>query len=361
MRKQKIKTILFTFIICSLLIANAKDIVAAGGEELPQLPPACDGIKVIRHSSTSLRLSWNPLKDIDGYTIYQYDKKRRTYKPIKNISATKTSWIHKKRKRNSVYRYRIAAYKKYGEKKITGPKSIWVSSKVYQRNKKKINARAPKVNKKKCNLGLCSGYQLTAESIPAKFGLNEAKRVFSPKIRWFSSDKTIATVSANGRIQAGKTVGRCTVYAVAHNGIRTGITVEVKNYAKASGYYNYGSRPEVIELISNYTPHIQKIAEYFSVNKMNAEETLEISINDNAEIVLSNPVKDVTPVQKELEELLPNYPYPISIYITSTRVHFRIGERPCSGYVAFVFDDDCHEFIHERIASHWKVCWFYPV
>ena len=128
MMKQKIKTILLTFIIYSLLIANGKDIAAAGGEELPQSPPACDGIKVIRHSSTSLRLSWNPLKDIDGYTIYQYDKKRHTYKPIKNISATKTSWIHKKRKRNSVYRYRIAAYKKYGERKITGPKSIWVSS-----------------------------------------------------------------------------------------------------------------------------------------------------------------------------------------------------------------------------------------
>lgn len=361
MRKQKIKTLLFTFIIYSLLITNAKNIVAAGGEGIQQSIPVCDGIKVIRHSSTSLRLSWNPVKDIDGYTIYQYDKRRHTYKPIKNISATKTSWIHKKRKRNSVYRYRIAAYKKYGEKKIMGPKSIWVSSKVYQRNKKKINARAPKVNKEKCYLGLCSGYQLTAESIPAKFGLNEAKRVFSPKIRWFSSDKTIAKVSANGRIQAGKTVGRCTVYAVAHNGIRTGITVEIKNYAKVSGYYNYGQRPEVIELISNYTPHIQKIAEYFSVNRLDSEEILEISINDNAEIVLSNPAKDVTPVWKELEELLPNYPYPISIKVSSTEIQFKLREGPHPGYVAFVFDDDCHELTYERIASHWIACWFYPI
>ena len=328
MRKKKVKTLLFAFIIYSLLIANAKDIVAAGGEASQQPISTCDGIKVIRHSSTSLRLSWNPVKDIDGYTIYQYDKKRHTYKLIKNISATKTSWLHKKRKRNSVYRYRIAAYKKYGEKKITGPKSIWVSSKVYQRDKKKINARAPKVNKKKCYLGLCSGYQLTAESIPAKFGLNEAKRVFSPKIRWFSSDKTIATVSANGYIQAGKTVGRCTVYAVAHNGIRTEISVEVKNYAKVSGYYNYGSRPEVVELISNYTPHIQKIAEYFSINRMNAEETLEISINDNAEIVLSNPAKDVKPVWNEIEELLANYPYPISIKVFPTEIEFNLREGP---------------------------------
>ena len=361
MRKQKVKTLLFTFIIYSLLIANAKDIVAAGGEEPQQSIPVCDGIKVIRHSSTSLRLSWNPVKDIDGYTIYQYDKKRHTYKPIKNISATKTSWLHKKRKRNNVYRYRIAAYKKYGEKKITGSKSIWVSSKVYQRNKKKINARAPKVNKKKCYLGLCSGYQLTAESIPAKFGTNEAKRVFSPKIRWFSSDKSIATVSANGYIQAGKTVGRCTVYAVAHNGIRTGITVEVKNYAKVSGYYNYGPRPEVIELISNYTPHIQKIAEYFSINRLDSEEILEISINDNAEIVLSNPAKDVMPVWNEIEELLANYPYLISIKVSSTEIQFKLREGPYPGYVAFVFDDDCHELTYERIASHWIACWFYPI
>ena len=151
------------------------------------------------------------------------------------------------------------------------------------------------------------------------------------------------------------------VYAVAHNGIRTGITVEVKNYAKVSGYYNYGPRPEVIELISNYTPHIQKIAEYFSVNRMASKETLEISINDNAEIVLSNPAKDVTPVWNEIEELLANYPYPISIKVFPTEIEFNLREGPYPGYVAFVFDDDCRELINQRIASHWIACWFYPI
>lgn len=120
MTKQKIKIIVLVLIISSIFFVNARDIMAAvegeeEEEELPQTPPVCDGIKVIRHSSTSLRLSWKPVKDVDGYTIYQYDRKRHTYKPIKSVSAAKTSWIHRKRKRNSVYRYRVAAYKKYGE------------------------------------------------------------------------------------------------------------------------------------------------------------------------------------------------------------------------------------------------------
>ena len=47
------------------------------------------------------------------------------------------------------------------------------------------------------------------------------------KVRWYSSNTSVATVNQNGKIKAvGK--GTCTVYAVANNGIRNSVKVTVK-------------------------------------------------------------------------------------------------------------------------------------
>ena len=47
------------------------------------------------------------------------------------------------------------------------------------------------------------------------------------KIRWFSTNKKIATVTQAGRIK-GKKKGKCYVYAIAQNGARKVLKVTVK-------------------------------------------------------------------------------------------------------------------------------------
>jgi len=46
-------------------------------------------------------------------------------------------------------------------------------------------------------------------------------------LRYYSSDRNVATVSASGKIKA-RGRGRCTIYVIANNGIRASVKVKVK-------------------------------------------------------------------------------------------------------------------------------------
>ena len=46
-------------------------------------------------------------------------------------------------------------------------------------------------------------------------------------LRWYSSNRNVATVDQSGKITATG-AGKCTVWAVANNGVRTGVKVTVK-------------------------------------------------------------------------------------------------------------------------------------
>jgi len=46
-------------------------------------------------------------------------------------------------------------------------------------------------------------------------------------VRYYSSNANVAVVNGNGKVKAvGK--GRCVVYAIANNGVRTSVKVTVK-------------------------------------------------------------------------------------------------------------------------------------
>jgi uncharacterized protein YjdB len=48
----------------------------------------------------------------------------------------------------------------------------------------------------------------------------------SKKLRYYSSNHDVATVSADGKVTAVST-GSCTIYVMANNGIRAGVKVTV--------------------------------------------------------------------------------------------------------------------------------------
>ena len=61
--------------------------------------------------------------------------------------------------------------------------------------------------------------------------LKKSKKLINQKhtarLRYYSSNKKIATVSKSGKIKA-KAKGSCKIYAVAANGVRTTVSVTVK-------------------------------------------------------------------------------------------------------------------------------------
>jgi uncharacterized protein YjdB len=95
-----------------------------------------------------------------------------------------------------------------GNTKYTDPKSITVSKKSVSLSAGKTAKISAKVNK-----------------------VSDKKKLFStenvPTLRYFSSDTSVAKVSASGKIKA-VAKGSCTIYVVGTNGVKKSVKVTVK-------------------------------------------------------------------------------------------------------------------------------------
>ena len=278
----------------------------------------------------------------------------------------KLEWADTNLKTNKIYKYKIASYQIVNEKQQVSGLSNWVSAKTYKRNSKKINARAPKVSKKEVYLGLCSEKKVTAYVKPSKYGKNKKKTPISNKVRWSSSNPAVATVNKKGVITAGEKAGTCTIYAKSHNGTRTKIKVIVKNYARAKSYDgNYLGQKDIYLLITDYKRQIQNIAEYYSTHRREKGKQISISLNEDAEVVVTPADADLGNLRKDIETLLVDFPYYISIKVYVGFVDFSLwqedSETAIPGHVRFFFDNNCSEWESIRIASHWVAHRRYPI
>lgn len=368
MRKHKglIKVfivILFMFVCGMLPDSNS---YAASELQTVQVP---EKLQSIRKSDTSIQIGWESIPGVDGYIIYKYHVSSKKYKEVytaKNVSIKKwLTWTDRHLRTNKVYKYKMAAYKIINGKKQVSGRTDWVSAKTYKRYSKKINARAPKVSKKEVYLGLCSTKKVTAYIQPAKYGKNKKKTVISNKIRWSSSNPAVATVDKKGVITAGAKAGTCSIYAKAHNGIRTKIKVIVKNYARVKSYDgNYLEVKDIYLLVTEYKRQMQNIAEYYSTHRIKKGNIL-ISLNKDAEVVITPPDADIGNLKKDIETLLVDFPYYISIKVYVGFVDFILwqedSEASIPGHVSFWFDNNCSDWETIKIASHWVAYRRYPI
>ena len=169
----------------------------------------------VRASKSIHRLSWKKVKGADGYIIYAAKCKKGTkLRMIKRIqSGNITAYSHKKLKKNTWYKYKIAAYKMDGEtEKIIGTSLVFHSLTEGSRNYG--NAQKVSVPAKKLSLKAGKRVKISASV------LSKGKKVkrHAPKIRYVVSNVSVATVSSGGRLRAKK-VGNCRIYAVAQNGV----------------------------------------------------------------------------------------------------------------------------------------------
>lgn len=228
-----------------------------------------ENVRVTRKSDTSLKISWRPVEGAKGYAIYRYNSSKKKYQKIKQIKKSKTTvWINKNLKTNKVYRYKVAAYKVQRGKKIYSRKSYWVSAKTYKKDAKKINAG--KVNLAS-SVKLNVGSSVTSEFyvFPSKSGVNKKKAAITKSLRWYSSNKEIATVSEQGTIKAGTRTGSCKIYGVTHNGTRKQIKVTVANYGNPKQFKYYTGYDDTLNLIlSDYKNELCSIATYFTFHRL---------------------------------------------------------------------------------------------
>ena len=171
----------------------------------------------VSSAGTSNTIRWASVKSADGYEIYGA-KSDGKYKRLKTVSKKTNKWTHKKLKKGKQYKYYVKAYKKTGGKRVALAKSLSVFSTT--KGGKYGNPSKITVKKTSVSVKITKKVRLSVKVAGKK--INKAGK----KVRYVSSDPSIAKVSSKGVI-TGKKRGSCTVYCIARNGLYKKVKVKV--------------------------------------------------------------------------------------------------------------------------------------
>ena len=124
------------------------------------------------------------------------------------------------------YRGRVRAWKRVdGQKVYIGKASPQVHALAGNYTNKECNARSVKLNRSRLTLKVGKSATLKATVKGVKSGKKVVQHI--RKVRFYSSDANVATVTNAGKVKAVAT-GSCTIYALANNGVRAKAKVTVK-------------------------------------------------------------------------------------------------------------------------------------
>ena len=188
--------------------------------------------KITAKGSKGLAITWNKVKGAKGYDVYfaKCNGKDGTkgMKKVKTIKAGKAlKWTKTGLKKKTAYKAYVKAYTvKNGKKKYikTSPLTHSYTSGA---SKKYSNAKALTVNKTKVALKKGKTFKIKTKITKVKKNKKLMPKTHVKTVRYMTSNKKVATVSAGGKITA-KAKGTCFVYAYTHNCIYKKITVTVK-------------------------------------------------------------------------------------------------------------------------------------
>ncbi len=173
----------------------------------------------------NIKLTWNQVKGADGYEVYgnRCNTRKWIYEyKLKNIikNGNKKSYIDRKCKKGTYYKYMVRAYKIIDGKKVT----IAVSKTIHVTTKggKNGNAKSVKLNKNKVTLKAGKTWRIKAKEIKQSKPLRHHREV-----SYESSRPQTVSVSKKGVIKAKKK-GKCTIFAYAQSGVYKKVQVTVK-------------------------------------------------------------------------------------------------------------------------------------
>lgn len=181
---------------------------------------------------TKLNLTWTKVTGAEGYDIFfakcNSNETKSKYKYAKSIKGNKTfSWTKSGLKKNTSYKAYVKAWAYKNGKKTYVRTSPGVHAFTSGGSKKYTNPKSVTVAKASVTLKKGGTFK-----IKGKVNKLSAKKKLPDKghgtaLRYYTSNKAIATVSSAGKITA-KGKGKCTVYALSISGVRKAVAVTVK-------------------------------------------------------------------------------------------------------------------------------------
>lgn len=169
--------------------------------EKPQIVLSKVTAKGVSYSYNSIKLTWNSVKNANGYYIYRYDSNTKTYKLIKTLTGSATSYINSSLTLNKYYSYKVVAFNDTqdlvkSESNVVKVKSILKTTNVsLVAGKKKATIKWSKVSG-------ASGYQIYTKNSKGKYVLMKTtsktsyvKTKLTPKKTYYYKVRSYRTVS----------------------------------------------------------------------------------------------------------------------------------------------------------------------
>jgi len=333
--KKIISCLLITvLVITGVLAFPLSDILSTGGAVSGQVFAAeasvvtvPTGLKAVKASDTSLKLTWKKVKGVSGYVVYQLNPGAKKYKKIKMLAGSgKITWTAKKLKSNKVYKFKIRAYKNVSGKKKYSAYSYVVSAVPYTLKAKKANVTALKDIYTSRYLGLKG-----VKKVDITMGTDKGKVVISKKLVWSSSNPSIVKVDKYGWIKAQGKPGKAKVYIRAHNGVTKTLNVTVADYAHPAQFTNLDEvkkwDKKAAAIINKYSKEMCDIAAVLETTKVNitffwengalqgvGREMNYLSIEDKLTILCRDEKMTISVYKGCTSFIVPGAPFPSEIY-----------------------------------------------
>ena len=177
------------------------------------------------------------------------------------------------------------------------------------------------------------------------------RKPLSKKVRWYSTDTSIATIEQKRQISAKRKAGTCYVYAVAHNGLRSNYyKVVVKDYAYQP--INIADLSVGLQfLFSRHEKDIRDICSYYCHNPV---KKLWVLKYDGEVFSYKGTIPNDKMISR-VKKLLIESPYITSVSVGTREIEFIIHDIYLKEFLKYVFNcsDDQKIDSYENVASHW--------